>query len=1281
MKKLSKILATVLVIAIIAITVLSLTQKTNGVSGVSLGKYENITTVDDLNWFAATYPEDFVDTEKTPYTNLINRTMSMGVAQISENPLREMGLSSGGITGGGVYYNNGVCLYHTTSSYANGDQYIIVNVIDFDIVNGEYQVTSYHKDGSVKNVTRNKYLADLASAIYYVDRDGAEGRYTYGYNSRKPVYYYFHQVIEAIQRGEIEDIVDYKFRDAIDNSVNINGYREVIDQEGTSMSSYKELTKQEASESAKAITVSDKEAIIGPFRVSYEGNGVSGVTIDGVPNANVKWSKTSNNESDWKEISTSNEESSIPNNTDFYLKVSADLRNIENIKVKFAQESLKYYKARLVLLRSDLQAGEQNLGMFVGLENKKETTIEYDVKNVDQTISIAGYVWVDQAIKGEAANDNVYKDQGEKGDYKLGGVTVSLIKKGENAPANGFTTKTLSDGSYKFNEIIKYSQLDNYYVQFDYAGMTIEQTIEGVTTKRAGKEYIPVAYNSADISKIVSNGSRAMLNSIPVSDEDLSVQSATTYKGTDSRYGLKALAEKLYDSGTHTLANINLGIKPIYMPEYQLTEDIRYVKLVLNNHEYFYEYGGKVLQNVEGAAKVQYESGSKIGYYRRGVSPSAIYDLIERGEPEDGTIKLYVVYQMVITNTNHRDDVYAEDSLHITSLTNEFDTSRYEISTVKSSAPDKLEVAAKGDFDKWTVDGNKATYKDNDIVVGAGKQVSKYIQFKVNKDEIVKILANEDGVQESRPTTAKTIGYHTYTRDDYSWNYMPNLPKANAKHQSVKQSDEDSAPYLRFVLGEERVIQGFVFEDNATTNANGDKLGNGKKEDGEKNVSGVKVELLLENGNIAKLYVADQKDKTKYKMVDAIVNKTADNGEYRFEGLMPGKYYVRFTYGDETNYSIEKYKSTIVTSKVAMNALGYSTNQHGDKWYQHIEGTNYSVAIDNLDTRSKYNMGDNTIKSMTAQTPVFDITIENSSENSTQTFEGFNLGIVIQPIQKVELSKNVTDLKLTNNQHVFAEGNPETANIPGVTDLDGIKNNGSSYVRMEIEESSIYGSELILTYTIEVKNISEKNYYEIDSQHYGWYYKFGLHDASYSREVETKLESILDCYDPTLTISNSDRITQLTYDSTKKTWGDRAIDSSVEAQQNLANSKEEGKYNYTNILSINGWDNLGKEKSASVTVQMKKLLSTSDNDLDFINAAGVGKSKVSVANSDKTNADANKSIQLVPQTVASDPTKAEVTVTTPTGSDKQENALVYPIAGIGILIAIASGVIILRRKK
>ena len=242
-------------------------------------------------------------------------------------------------------------------------------------------------------------------------------------------------------------------------------------------------------------------------------------------------------------------------------------------------------------------------------------------------------------------------------------------------------------------------------------------------------------------------------------------------------------------------------------------------------------------------------------------------------------------------------------------MSNDFDGDRYEFAgsseavSVQGSNSEFIskENTIKADFDNWTVSGNKATYK-NSFSVAKGGATLKYIQFRVKDNEMLRILDNpNEGVQESRPTTASTDAYHKYKRKEYS---SEKGKYEDVTHTTPSVTKHDDAPYLKFKLGKERVVTGTVFEDRIDNSRPEEVVGNGRYEkDNESAVQDVIVELVTElNGEPIDVYIASE-DKKTYTIQKARTTTKSDGeekGKFEIYGVMPGDYFIRLTYGDGT---------------------------------------------------------------------------------------------------------------------------------------------------------------------------------------------------------------------------------------------------------------------------------------------------------------------------------------------------------------------------------------------
>ena len=925
--------------------------------------------------------------------------------------------------------------------------------------------------------------------------------------------------------------------------------------------------------------------------------------------------------------------------------------------------------------------------------------------------SISGKVWIENKIilKGEVQKYNFLYDNK---DTPLAGVKVTLKRKdGNNQNPPQVTTN--ANGIYTFSNILYKKDMKDYYIEFDYSGTSAKTT------------HVPIEY------KIVADGSKALPTSIPTRDSDLG-GIANTYKGnvqnTENEYGLSWLVKtNLYDANKNILGNINLGLRELEDNTFNIAQEISYVKINYDGNSHKYVYGGnkEIFSENQTVPSLNYESPVSSGTYTRDIYPSDIKTNIS----SPGKLEVYVVYRISIKNTAFENAYYKEDQMIIQNLKEEFPSDVYGISTDINSDFDSED--AKNDFGKWDVSGNAATYKINDtnskLKTGLQKNKVKnlYIQFKVRNGKLNQILSSNVEANVKSEVTA----YHKYKRNDYIWAENP-IERTNVEHETKSHTRTVNAPGMKFKLSEkERTISGVVFEDKIIGEKDGDgetkAVGNGEYDNGEKKVKGAKVELLVKNNNntwsLANVYPKEVNGSITAETT------TNDNGEYKFQGVVPGEYVLRFTYGNGTvQYQAVDYKSTIITLDSAKCAFGVYNEKKIDtsnkpnsnwyknnvgEWYKYKEGNSdnkndkqtYSVALDNLNDRKEVN--NSTKSEIKAETPLSKITMENSISKETEAgnititigndgqitrtynpkagnsnFNCFNFGIIKQPELESKVDKIISNLKLVNNQgNVVFDGNPETAKMQGVVDLDFKNNGGSKKAKIEISKNLIYGSTLYITYKLTVTNESKYvEYVEMDDDHFGYYYKYGI-TGGYSKKVTINVEEILDYLDSSIEAikpeTQNDQLKLLRRKEATDLWYDMWTKQEV-----LYKFKGTGKINradYDELIAIVDVGTLKKGDPPIVfNITTKRMLSEQDDDIDIGNDIEITKTTKTI-NGYKPD-DVKEKLALVKNAVSAESANANVIVTPPTGEDKQAELLQIATIGIGLMIS-AMGILILKR--
>lgn len=883
--------------------------------------------------------------------------------------------------------------------------------------------------------------------------------------------------------------------------------------------------------------------------------------------------------------------------------------------------------------------------------------------------TIKGYVWIDEAQSKNNANNNVY-DENEK---LASGIKVNLVNKSNKSVTK--TTTTDSEGKYTFSSIT--SDVSNYYVEFDYSNS--EYAEYGVVTP----------------SYKTSNGSK-----VTTSDDKSSA--ATTYTGTNSttenQYGLSAY----YNSSTLTVDNINMGLIKAPEPGYEVAQNIAYIEISMNGYTYKYTYGGqgKVVNTVP---TVNWKNNKA---YTRDIYPS---DIIYNIENQTEALKINVVYRIDITNTTntYMEYVYMEKNLQITNLVNTYDHDRYTLAD-----------------NNWTEKEGNANINSEYLsqVNGSGltpnQTATAYITFKVNQKAIEDVLTNPTGVIENQenPTKATATAYHNYERKETKINKQTGEPyDVIRSYKTTPTPKSATAYYLLFKLPENpRKISGTVFEDLDVKNE--EVIGNGKYDNStEGTVSNVKVELLLnDKTSVSKLYQKEENGTTVYEETGELPSATfitGEDGKYYFEGVVPGEYYIRYTYGDGTQkikkvdgtteqvYSNE-YKSTIVTSNTTKTGL--ETNYDATKalWYIDLEDSTYSIAVDNLEKRKEISNVDidfatvndkykdpTTAPVMIAETARISIPVEYTktaegigTTNYPSEFNGMNFGIIKMPEIVLNIDKEITNTKLTlSNGQVLFDGNP-LSNMSYVSSLDGESNQagGSGYVRVELDNNYIYGSTIVIRYGVKVTNNSDLTYLEEEShEKFGWYYKYG--DSQYAKEATVTITDVIDYLDPKLTkiASDDEDLTEIKVSDLTET------DSFNKALLYLK-YKEGIDTNFEKLYDFKSYGTLTTTKGSEVDkasktlhIDSSKLLSSNEEDLEFISYAQIVKGNIDkLTYKDPSPISNAATLEEQVQALSMTQDSATITILPPTGKQEDIN---YTLLILELAI-LSTGIIIIKKK-
>lgn len=949
---------------------------------------------------------------------------------------------------------------------------------------------------------------------------------------------------------------------------------------------------------------------------------------------------------------------------------------------------------------------------------KKQEMVNIFVTN-RKYMKISGYIWEDigSSTKEPENGNNKYKENLNELDTRIKGIKVRLLNK--NVTGTVEETETNQNGDYKFEKLLvaAYVKEGIYRIEFDYSSYS--KVADRNTYWEEGK------YLYRPVEPLVGekNGSKALTKAILPKTDETMIQSGGYYYKAYTGYGKENfnIADKdantyynsisevldfiksgsikktewIYNDGNEqipTLHYMNLGIRQMVKPTYTISQNIAYAKLAINGYEYKYVYGvnGNGEYKYYQIPQIKWQSKENIEVYTREIFPSDAYLA-----HTNGNIKLTIVYRIDITNTTLTDitGVYKEHNLVIdkSNLKNYFDETRYKL----SKDNDEETTGKWGEVE----DGTNYTRYQEKIKIEKGKTKSIYIAFEVKNDVIAELLNNPNGTIEEKPTEVRATAYHEYTRYDYGWSRLPEdenedtrriwryyvvdnyknnsygVPgkvegKEGKLHNSIPETKVDSAPYLAIKLSDtDRTIKGKVFKDNNVREETNEVAGNGKIDNNESKVTGVKIDLLNSNGSYAMLYTKN--DGEYYTTVDSSnklkksieIKSSESDGTYEIKGITPGEYFIQFTYGDgnqkivdtegnEISVNSNDYKSTIVQYKYTGSAYdGYTYDgkdiRNKDKeytWYLYNDGEEYNMAVDKEINKDSFEY-DQEIDLTTyiekntqvyASTPKMSVPIEFTISKEGKVTEPIpiaehmNFGIIERPKINLEIDKEVSNIKLTlQNGQVLIDGNP-TKNIPYVANLDTKwSNTGSHYAKVEIDSQYIYGSTLEIKYLLTIKNKSDVTYTGEG------YYKYGYtpNIDGNVKEAKIDIKELLEYLDPNLKFKSSDMKSdkKLTEDFTKDFTNNASYSNALKSlydnegkerefkeiqiiddtRTNLNIPKISTENTFQIYTSINNPNRTDKKTSTTVDVVAERILSTQDDNLDYESYAQI--SKITIA--------------------------------------------------------------------
>ena len=795
--------------------------------------------------------------------------------------------------------------------------------------------------------------------------------------------------------------------------------------------------------------------------------------------------------------------------------------------------------------------------------------------------------------------------------------------------------------------------------------------------------------------------------------------------------------------GVEEITNMNLGIREREQPDLALVEDIEQVQIDLNGYTHTYNYNQRFENQEEygDGFDIGVKFGNKYGKqeYTQAIYPSdVVYN-----QGHENALGIYVRYKIALRNESTT--LYSR----VNEVINHYDAN-YEIpqdDIVVTAVVDEAgvglqytEEGGSGAFKKVTIQANQ------DLAPQETKYI--YITYRLTNDAVNQLL---DGIAPIESVTE--IGSYSTYENGFSIHYAgvdkDSRPgSAEPGNEETYEDDTDSAPSFLLEVQELRELKGTVWEDEAVqellnisqeeidAGKRKERIGNGEYEDSENVLQDVKVELLvlsyeedseidlanaslLSGGNVqdipqATLYTDNwQTDGTPAETM------TGTDGSYTFSGVIPGKYILRFTYGDESVIvyadgtgsekieDVDKYKSTIYRGNRPENES--TANGDTDYWYRNaneigesasrwsdardevgIKGldgseTKFDLLAERLGGEKEYYYGNtdpsfdsvkaDATKAIEARTRGFEIRMDYNTETGDvseyfdkeegkiiSTFDNLDFGIIRRPIQRLNVKKEIAYVKVTlANGQVLVEGDPRTEEIQHLKFLpDG-------NVHIEIDSEIIQGATLTIKYEI----IADNTQSELDYDDSG-YYIFGTPDDP-NTEIAPQPKRILDYLSNDLIFNEENN----------PDWSQCEIEELKEWFEGEKQYFSEDAYNaiskFNQVLQTDAFADMKIEKR-SAFLEVSRVLSNKADDFIFENDM-----EINILTGRRTTKDGTEDEYTIPGNyipsngeTGGDDDYVYLTITGPTGDN--QNYIPYIVLGISAFIILGTGIVFIKKK-
>ena len=987
---------------------------------------------------------------------------------------------------------------------------------------------------------------------------------------------------------------------------------------------------------------------------------------------------------------------------------------------------------------SNAQKFKFNTLSGISATGKAYTTVSF--KNKRKYIKLSGYAWEDIASQKQSVRNDLWRDNAnDQEDKRVGNVKVTLKDNKGNILASKMTKEGESAGNYIFGDYIndkndvkiKIEDLDKLTIEFEYNGMAYKSVKVNTLADNGSKatdEALREAFNNSysvieknqsldesgkkkydlkyDFNNHVSTlkyGDNVVYGyegqNLPVSGvyDQYKIIANTKDADPNKILGQRITKDDIYNKGLTEIPNINLGLYERERPDLAVIEDIEKAKLILNGYEHTYKYDQRFSnpgQTGDGF-NVAVKFGNKWGSasYTRDIYSSDIVYNKQDGNAEK--LQAYITYKIAIRNESTNLYTTANE------LVNYYD-SRYTINSIIDEKGQKLDYTEDKTY-------NKNGYKKISIKakqqIEPQKQKYVYIEYKLQNDALNAVL-NQDVTLNS---VSEVSSYSTYEDKAFSKKYAGIDKDSNPEiteptDRNTYEDDTDSAPSFILKVKEPRVIKGTVWEENAIDKLlqqegyDKERKGDGKYDKSVENVvKNVKVELLKVEGtnsngqktySVATLYKKDNKTATAETTTDV-------SGAYEFSGVIPGKYLVRYTYGNNSvifdtkgkekeKIEAENYKSTIYrggdkNAAEAMTDYWYRA-ETGDKNTRlsdakdeigiQDDGTRFDIVEYRTTPKDEVNYGnakeEEKLQEIEADTREFDIKIDydvnldNSSEYGADLkfiFDNVDLGVIKRPVQKIEARKEIAHIKVTlANGQVLIDGDPRKEK------LEHLKFLPDGNVSIELDEELIQGARIDIKYDIIVDNkMAEIDYNNKD------YYIYGTVPKGHEGWKIPIVKTLFDYLSNDLIFNEDSTIN-------KDNWLDVEIKQELVDKGYLSKEAYAVLKKYNRIFKTDKFQGMKPGEEMRVQIEASKVLANTADDYNLQNDMEINTWK------DTPPDDSIPGNYIPGNSLTNEPDNGDktVTITQPTGENK--NYLPYiilTISGLGLLVA---GIVFIKKK-